>query len=284
MPGDEAVDVVRAGRTQRRQSSAYENVHSTSSLRRAAGAAIERIRGLVVGLGQHEADPDAALARELGEPRQERRRDPAPLMALGDVDLVDEEVRPVAMPPRQLVGEHEADRPITVERDEHQRPRIGEQPLGIARPVVRRELTHDVLVARPEQANRDSGHVRSLFVHCKEDRMPGKRPTVKNEKQYEKLKEKGMSKERAAKIANSPGASKPRRQSVALRHFSEQLEPGRHDRPEEGRGPQGRTRDRAQELDPIGGSNSDDDCATYRVLRRERIAQQPKGSSSCQRG
>jgi hypothetical protein len=38
--------------------------------------------------------------------------------------------------------------------------------------------------------------------------MPNKRPSVKNEKQYEKLKEKGMSKERAAKIANSPGASK----------------------------------------------------------------------------
>jgi hypothetical protein len=37
--------------------------------------------------------------------------------------------------------------------------------------------------------------------------MPGKRPSVKNEKQYEKLKEKGMSKERAARIANSPGAS-----------------------------------------------------------------------------
>ncbi len=37
--------------------------------------------------------------------------------------------------------------------------------------------------------------------------MPGKRPSVKNEKQYEKLKEKGMSKERAARIANAPGAS-----------------------------------------------------------------------------
>jgi hypothetical protein len=37
--------------------------------------------------------------------------------------------------------------------------------------------------------------------------MPGKRASVKNEKQYEKLKEKGMSKERAARIANSPGAS-----------------------------------------------------------------------------
>jgi len=33
-------------------------------------------------------------------------------------------------------------------------------------------------------------------------------PSVKNDKQYEGLKKKGMSKERAAKIANSEGASK----------------------------------------------------------------------------
>ncbi|MGH3347205.1 MAG: DUF7218 family protein [Nocardioides sp.] len=38
--------------------------------------------------------------------------------------------------------------------------------------------------------------------------MPNKSANVKNEKQYEALKDKGMSKERAAKIANSPGASK----------------------------------------------------------------------------
>ena len=37
--------------------------------------------------------------------------------------------------------------------------------------------------------------------------MPNKRASVKNEKQYEKLKEKGMSKERATRISNSPGAS-----------------------------------------------------------------------------
>ncbi len=37
--------------------------------------------------------------------------------------------------------------------------------------------------------------------------MPNTRPNVKNEKQYEALKDKGMSKERAAKIANSPSAS-----------------------------------------------------------------------------
>ena len=37
--------------------------------------------------------------------------------------------------------------------------------------------------------------------------MPNKRPSVKNEKQYERLKKKGMSKSRAARIANSPGAS-----------------------------------------------------------------------------
>jgi hypothetical protein len=32
-------------------------------------------------------------------------------------------------------------------------------------------------------------------------------PSVKNDKQYEGLKKKGMSKERAAKIANTPNAS-----------------------------------------------------------------------------
>ena len=37
--------------------------------------------------------------------------------------------------------------------------------------------------------------------------MPDKSANVKNEDQYESLKDKGMSKERAAKIANSPGAS-----------------------------------------------------------------------------
>jgi hypothetical protein len=37
--------------------------------------------------------------------------------------------------------------------------------------------------------------------------MPGTRANVKNEKQYEALKDKGMSKERAARISNSEGAS-----------------------------------------------------------------------------
>ena len=37
--------------------------------------------------------------------------------------------------------------------------------------------------------------------------MPNKRANVKNEKQYEALKDKGMSKERAARIANSKGSS-----------------------------------------------------------------------------
>jgi general stress protein YciG len=38
--------------------------------------------------------------------------------------------------------------------------------------------------------------------------MPSKTANVKNEKQYEALKDKGMSKSRAARIANSPNASK----------------------------------------------------------------------------
>jgi hypothetical protein len=38
--------------------------------------------------------------------------------------------------------------------------------------------------------------------------VPAKSANVKNKKQYEALKDKGMSKVRAAKIANSPNASK----------------------------------------------------------------------------
>jgi hypothetical protein len=38
--------------------------------------------------------------------------------------------------------------------------------------------------------------------------MPSKKANVKNEKQYEALKDKGMSKERAARIANAEDSSK----------------------------------------------------------------------------
>lgn len=37
--------------------------------------------------------------------------------------------------------------------------------------------------------------------------MPTRTAHVKNERQYEALRDKGMSKERAARIANSPNAS-----------------------------------------------------------------------------
>jgi hypothetical protein len=45
-------------------------------------------------------------------------------------------------------------------------------------------------------------------THGEERTVPNTSSNIKNEKQYEALKDKGMSKERAAKIANSPGASK----------------------------------------------------------------------------
>lgn len=38
--------------------------------------------------------------------------------------------------------------------------------------------------------------------------MPSRSANVKNEKQYEALRDKGMSKQRAARIANAPDASK----------------------------------------------------------------------------
>ena len=44
-------------------------------------------------------------------------------------------------------------------------------------------------------------------LHGYSQSMPDKSSNVKNKKQYEALKDKGMSKERAAKIANSSGSS-----------------------------------------------------------------------------
>ena len=52
--------------------------------------------------------------------------------------------------------------------------------------------------------------ILQVTFRMKEEKMPSKSANVKNEKQYEALKDKGMSKERAAKIANSPGASRRR--------------------------------------------------------------------------
>jgi hypothetical protein len=56
--------------------------------------------------------------------------------------------------------------------------------------------------------------------------MPSKRANLKNEKQYEKLNENGMSKERAARIANSPGASSRGGKKSHFGFLSLVLEPG----------------------------------------------------------
>lgn len=76
--------------------------------------------------------------------------------------------------------------------------------------------------------------------------MPNKRPSLKNEKQYEKLKEKGMSKERAARIANSPGASSRGGKKSHSGSSQSSSEPGRDHGAEEGRRPEGRQGDREQ--------------------------------------
>jgi hypothetical protein len=45
-----------------------------------------------------------------------------------------------------------------------------------------------------------------LINHERKTHVPGTQASVKNEKQYEALKDKGMSKQRAACTANSPKA------------------------------------------------------------------------------
>jgi hypothetical protein len=67
--------------------------------------------------------------------------------------------------------------------------------------------------------------------------MPGRRAKVKNENQYEALKKKGMSKERAAKIADSPDTSKHGGKKSGS---GRQRKARRNHRAEEGGRPQGR--------------------------------------------
>ena len=95
--------------------------------------------------------------------------------------------------------------------------------------------------------------------------MPSKSANVKNEKQYEALKDKGMSKERAAKIANSPDASKHGGETV--RRWRRR-QAGRDHRAEEGGRAQGRQGDRQQELLTPG----DSDVPGARASRRRIVA------------
>jgi len=83
----------------------------------------------------------------------------------------------------------------------HQAPSLDAAAAGRCRPYRRRPpAVVDIRL--------DYGQLTPAY--CRPDRgvqMPSKPANVKNEKQYEKLKDKGMSKSRAARIANSPGAS-----------------------------------------------------------------------------
>jgi hypothetical protein len=63
--------------------------------------------------------------------------------------------------------------------------------------------THVLAAGRVREGRRS---VRAT-VHEEAGAVPSKSANVKNEKQYEALKDKGMSKQRAARIANSEGSS-----------------------------------------------------------------------------
>ena len=101
--------------------------------------------------------------------------------------------------------------------------------------------------------------------------MPSKSANVKNEKQYEALKDKGMSEERAAKIANPPGASKRGGKQEAERR---RLVAGWHDRAEEKGGPEGR-QDLALLTEPSAGDQPtsagyDLTCESWSPWHRKR--------------
>src|SRR5438067_2586766 len=82
-----------------------------------------------------------------------------------------------------------------------------ETPSGEPATQLMRRPRAPGVVARGAESRRLRCPLCSRRPLHKEELMPNKRASVKNEKQYEALKDKGMSKSRAARIANSPGAS-----------------------------------------------------------------------------
>ena len=103
-----------------------------------------------------------------------RGRDPTPAMRLDHVGVVDEVHRAAPRQAGELVHEERAHAFAADVRDDAEGPFTKRFDLDL------------------------QGYSLS---------MPNKSANVKNEKQYEALKDKGMSKQRAARIANSPGAS-----------------------------------------------------------------------------
>jgi hypothetical protein len=93
---------------------------------------------------------------------------------------------------------------------------FGDQPslnrIGLSAVMRQRQIT--LPAQEPAFGSMFDPNRRSRSRLCRDSADPsggladgGAIMAVKNDKQYEALKEKGMSKERAAKIANSPNAS-----------------------------------------------------------------------------
>src|SRR5438067_3251418 len=82
-----------------------------------------------------------------------------------------------------------------------------ETPSGEPATQLMRRPRAPGVVARGAESRRLRCPLCSRRLLHKEELMPNKSANVKNEKQYEALKDKGMSKSRAARIANSPGSS-----------------------------------------------------------------------------
>jgi hypothetical protein len=106
--------------------------------------------------------------------------------------------RPTNRPDRRFSSERRGTLLISVSRQEHEQNRHRvEPPLAVLRLYAPR--------AAPPSTGFGDSWVPDRYLIATHGRSE---MAVKNEKQYEKLKDKGMSKERAAKIANSPQASK----------------------------------------------------------------------------
>ena len=237
VPGDEAVDVARSGRPQRRQSSAYENVHSTVTDSVAPPALVHR----------GDARPQATSGRSISGCAPPARSSSGRRTRCGSSCATAGFARPDA---RWLAAFGSGADPGPRRRGSASpRGALRSSSSSIAasygRPGRDAEPRRNEI---PRTAVVDSGPRPPLGgSHARQTTERQEREAVREaEGERDVEGARGEDRELAGRI-------EPRRQGVRFRHRrTTRARAGRL--PEEGRGPQGRSRDRAQELACAGES------------------------------
>lgn len=116
-----------------------------------AQLAVESDRGIVAVIGLNHDNPGAPFPGDGADGRDQRGRNPAPPVRLGDGEVVDVEFRALLLELHQLVGRKRPHDAILVEREQRDEPRIGEKPLDIGGTGTLRGIAGRILEDGPEE-------------------------------------------------------------------------------------------------------------------------------------